>query len=252
MAPLLRGGTEAAVANLRRACDDLQPRRVRLAVGVSTVHAGLLEVPEAYTEARAAREGLGGAAGVRALPDADQLRVPGAARGRDLAPPDPAGGTGRLSVAPAVRREGATAAVVSSDLYPASTAMVIGYRASRRCRLVARASAARSSTMYQITQLRGKNSPLSHAKRQRWPRRRAPQAASEPTASQTAADRPSVQMPSALTPQLYGARAGGAAPEHCIKSRQTRRSDSVIGPTTNPGHTPAPPDRWALPPAAAR
>jgi len=77
----------------------------------------------------------------------------------------------------------------------------IGYRASRRCRLVARAPAARSSTMYQVTQLRGKNSPLSHAKRQRWPRRRAPQAASEPTASQTAADRPSAQMPSALTPQ---------------------------------------------------
>jgi hypothetical protein len=62
--------------------------------------------------------------------------------------------------------------------------------------------------MYQITQLKGKNSPLSHAKRQRWPRRRAPQAASEPTASQTAADRPSVQMPSALTPQHYRARAG--------------------------------------------
>jgi hypothetical protein len=68
IAPLPRGGTEAAVANLRRACDDLQRRQVRLAVGVSTVHAGLLEVPEAYTEARAAREGLGGAAGVLALP----------------------------------------------------------------------------------------------------------------------------------------------------------------------------------------
>ena len=56
------------MANLRRACDDLQRRQVRLAVGVSTVHVGLLEVPEAYTEARAAREGLGGAAGVLALP----------------------------------------------------------------------------------------------------------------------------------------------------------------------------------------
>jgi hypothetical protein len=82
--------------------------------------------------------------------------------------------------------------------------MVIGYRASRRHRFVARPPAARSSTMYQITQLMGKNSPLSHAKR--WPRRRAPQAASEPTASQTAA-RPSVQMPAALTPQHYRARA---------------------------------------------
>ena len=75
--------------------------------------------------------------------------------------------------------------------------------------------------MYQITQLKGKNSPLSHAKRQRWLRRRAPQAASEPTASQTAADRPSAQMPSALTPQHYRARAGGVAPEHSSKSRQT-------------------------------
>ena len=97
--------------------------------------------------------------------------------------------------------------------------MVIGYRASRRPRLVARAPAARSWTMYQITQLKGKNSPLSHAKRQRWPRRRAPQAASEPTASQTA-DRPSVQMPAALTPQHYRAPAGGAALEHSSKSRQ--------------------------------
>jgi hypothetical protein len=32
-----------------------------------------------------------------------------------------------------IRGEGATVAVVSSDLYPASTAMVIGYRVSRRC-----------------------------------------------------------------------------------------------------------------------
>ena len=110
---------------------------------------------------------------------------------------------------------------MSSDLYPASTAMAIGYRACRRCRLVARPPAARSSTMYQITQLKGKNSPLSHAKRQRWPRRRAPQAVSEPTASQAAADRPSIQMPTALTPQRYRARAGGAAPEHSSKSRQT-------------------------------
>ena len=89
--------------------------------------------------------------------------------------------------------------------------MVIGYRASRRCRLVARPHAARSSSMYQITQLTGKNSPLSHAKRQRWSRRRAPHAVSEPTANQAAADRPSAQMPAALTPQHYRARAGCAA-----------------------------------------
>ena len=83
--------------------------------------------------------------------------------------------------------------------------------------------------MYQITQLTGKNSPLSDATRQRWPRRRAPQAASEPTASQTAADRPSVHMPAALTPQHYRARASGGAPEHSSKSRQTSRDDSDLG-----------------------
>jgi hypothetical protein len=89
-----------------------------------------------------------------------------------------------------------------------SPTMVIGYRPSRRCRRVARPPAARSSTMYQVTQLNGKNSPLSDAKRQRWPLRRAPEVVSEPTASKAAA-RPSVQMPAALTPQHYRASAGG-------------------------------------------
>ena len=70
--------------------------------------------------------------------------------------------------------------------------------------------------MYQITQLTGKNSPLSHAKRQRWPRRRAPQAVSEPTASQTVADRPSAQMLN-MTERGRGRRC----PEHSSKSRQT-------------------------------
>jgi hypothetical protein len=92
------------------------------------------------------------------------------------------------------------------------TITVIGYRASRRCRLVARPPAARSSTTYQITQLKGKNSPLSHAKRQPWPRRRAPKAVSEPTASQTGDASSSVQMPAAITPQRYPAGPGSAAP----------------------------------------
>jgi hypothetical protein len=56
-----RGGAAAATASLRRACADLTQRGIRLAVGVSTVHAGLLEVPEAYAEAQTARNGLGGA-----------------------------------------------------------------------------------------------------------------------------------------------------------------------------------------------
>ena len=66
--PLPRGGAAAAVAGLRRACAGLAQRGIRLAVGVSTVHAGLLEVPEAYAEAQIARDGLGGAPGVLALP----------------------------------------------------------------------------------------------------------------------------------------------------------------------------------------
>ena len=45
--PLPKGGTAAAVTGLRRACADLARRRIRMAVGVSTTHAGLLEVPEA-------------------------------------------------------------------------------------------------------------------------------------------------------------------------------------------------------------
>jgi hypothetical protein len=93
----------------------------------------------------------------------------------------------------------------------ASTWMVIGYSASRRCRLVARPPAARSSTMYQVTQLTGNNSPLSHAKRQRWPRRRAPRAVSEPTASQATADRPSIQRLAALTRQTLASAAGRRA-----------------------------------------
>lgn len=66
--PLPRGGAPAVIANLRRACAGLAERGVPLAVGVSTVHAGLPEVPEAYAEARTARDGLGTGAGVLALP----------------------------------------------------------------------------------------------------------------------------------------------------------------------------------------
>jgi sugar diacid utilization regulator len=68
VAPLPRAGADAAVANLRRACADLERRDIRLAVGLSTVHVGLHEIPEAYAEARTARDGLGASAGVLALP----------------------------------------------------------------------------------------------------------------------------------------------------------------------------------------
>lgn len=41
---------------------------MQLAVGISTVHTGLIEVPEAYTEACIARDGLAARSGVLALP----------------------------------------------------------------------------------------------------------------------------------------------------------------------------------------
>ncbi len=66
--PVPPGGATAAVSSLRRAHAELQQRRVRLAIGVSTVHTGLHEVGEAYAEARVAREGLGATDGVLALP----------------------------------------------------------------------------------------------------------------------------------------------------------------------------------------
>jgi len=62
--PLPHGGAEAVVSALQRARADHGP----LAIGVSTVHAGLHEVPDAYAEAHAAREALGSSDGVLALP----------------------------------------------------------------------------------------------------------------------------------------------------------------------------------------
>jgi hypothetical protein len=62
--PLPHGGAEAAVSGLRRVGAD----HGALAIGVSTVHAGLHEVPEAYAEAQVAREALGSSDGVIALP----------------------------------------------------------------------------------------------------------------------------------------------------------------------------------------
>jgi PucR C-terminal helix-turn-helix domain/GGDEF-like domain len=66
--PVARGRAEPAVAGLTRVCARLARQGIPLAVGVSTVHAGLHEVPEAYAEARSARDGLGIQAGVLALP----------------------------------------------------------------------------------------------------------------------------------------------------------------------------------------
>jgi len=62
--PLSQADASKAVAGLRRASAD----PARLAIGVSTVHNGLHEVPEAYAEAQVARDALGTAGGVLALP----------------------------------------------------------------------------------------------------------------------------------------------------------------------------------------
>lgn len=58
----------SVVQHLRRVVPDLERQGMRLTLGISTVHTGLSEVPEAYAEARAARERLGGSPGVIALP----------------------------------------------------------------------------------------------------------------------------------------------------------------------------------------
>jgi hypothetical protein len=68
IAPVPAGGSAAAVKNLQRVIPDLERQGWRFMLGISTVHAGLAEVPEAYAEACAARDGLGGTPGVVALP----------------------------------------------------------------------------------------------------------------------------------------------------------------------------------------
>jgi hypothetical protein len=66
--PVPSDGAEAVVSRLRATWEQLGAQRLRLAIGVSTVHAGLHQVPDAYAEAQIAREGLGTAHGVLALP----------------------------------------------------------------------------------------------------------------------------------------------------------------------------------------
>ncbi|HET7015207.1 MAG TPA: helix-turn-helix domain-containing protein [Streptosporangiaceae bacterium] len=64
--PLSHADPSQVVAGIERACARLD--QVQLAIGVSTVHTGLHEVPEAYAEAQVARDALAPAAGVLALP----------------------------------------------------------------------------------------------------------------------------------------------------------------------------------------
>jgi PucR C-terminal helix-turn-helix domain/GGDEF-like domain len=65
--PAAEGRAARIVKALRRSNVGLQQRGIKLAVGISTMRGGLLEVPEAYAEARTARDGLGGSPGVLAL-----------------------------------------------------------------------------------------------------------------------------------------------------------------------------------------
>jgi sugar diacid utilization regulator len=60
--PLGHADASKVVTGLRRASAG------QLAIGVSTVHSGLREIPEAYAEAQVARDALGPGGGVLALP----------------------------------------------------------------------------------------------------------------------------------------------------------------------------------------
>lgn len=59
------------VAGLNESHERLAQQRVRLAIGMSTIHSGLAGVASAYREARGASECLGPAGGVLALPALD-------------------------------------------------------------------------------------------------------------------------------------------------------------------------------------
>jgi hypothetical protein len=66
--PVGAPGEREAIEGVRQACAELKAQQLRLSVGISTTHAGMHEVPEAYAEARVARNGLGDRDGVLALP----------------------------------------------------------------------------------------------------------------------------------------------------------------------------------------
>ncbi|WP_433372065.1 PucR family transcriptional regulator [Streptosporangium sp. CA-115845] len=68
VSPMPTTGLWSLVTGLREAVDQLARQSLELAVGISTVHRGLAKVPEAYTEACVARDGLDGGTGVLALP----------------------------------------------------------------------------------------------------------------------------------------------------------------------------------------
>ncbi|MEB3366623.1 MULTISPECIES: PucR family transcriptional regulator [Saccharopolyspora] len=66
--PVRSGGMSGAADALEKAIARLSRQGIPLAVGISTAHKGLTEVPEAYAEACVARDGLRGEPGVLALP----------------------------------------------------------------------------------------------------------------------------------------------------------------------------------------
>jgi hypothetical protein len=61
--PAASGG-DRVIARLKRAHAELRAAQVELAIGASTMHSQLSDVPQAYREARVAREALAGCGGV--------------------------------------------------------------------------------------------------------------------------------------------------------------------------------------------
>ncbi|CAM3782650.1 PucR family transcriptional regulator [Smaragdicoccus niigatensis] len=66
--PARRKRVSAIVSAVEQAWTQLSARGIYLAVGISTVRGGLVQIPEAYSEACVARAGAGPRAGVVALP----------------------------------------------------------------------------------------------------------------------------------------------------------------------------------------
>ncbi|HSX66853.1 PucR family transcriptional regulator [Nocardioides sp.] len=68
VSPISAGGAPAVIERLQKAQRRLSRQGISLAMGISTVHTGPSGVAEAYSEASAARDGLGAEPGVLALP----------------------------------------------------------------------------------------------------------------------------------------------------------------------------------------
>lgn len=68
VSPVKAARLPSIVEKIEKAARHLKASGVKPAVGISTVHTGIVGIPEAYTEACVARDGLGTRPGVLALP----------------------------------------------------------------------------------------------------------------------------------------------------------------------------------------